>query len=281
MRLALSLCCLSLALLLHPALFKSQSHSPFRVIDLRQREIGYNSFDSMAITNREDFETFLRDISQSSYWNDKQAFLDALINAQIDFNREALLLLRHDEGSGSVKVIFETPVLRERTLFCEIRGHLTTAGTADMAYYCFALAVPKSSVNQVQLNRQVGFPQIRRLAPIQLSITERQPLKFTPQLPRKPPPLNCPKVSVVCPTGALELGKVYVLKAQVEGENPDDELIFIWSISAGEIVEGQGTRSLKIRINEQKGAITAALELGGIDPECPRAAICSLKLSTP
>jgi hypothetical protein len=101
-------------------------------------------------------------------------FVDMLLEAKVDFSKEALVLLRHSEGSGSVKVTFETPVLTDRNLHCEIRGHLFPpgyGGTADMAYYCFAVAVSKAQVSQVELQATPGGFSERRLAPIFLPIT--------------------------------------------------------------------------------------------------------------
>lgn len=177
MKVVLLFCCVTLAMF-HPHVLNNQSGSSFRTINIHQREIGYNYFDSMAITSSQDFNAFLEEVSQQLYWNNKQDFVDALRKAQIDFNQEALVLLRHDEGSGSVHVSFKTTVLQDKTLLCEIRGEpLRGLGTADMAYHCFALAVSKSLVNKVQLNEVVGLGPDRPRLTI-LSTTERQPLKI-------------------------------------------------------------------------------------------------------
>src|ERR1051325_7155829 len=122
MKVVLSLCCVTLAMLLHPNVSNNQSESAFRTIKIFQTELGYSYFESMAITTGEDFNAFLAEIPNQTGWNNRQGFVDALVNAKIDFNREALVLLRHDEPSGSVEVSFETPVLKDKTLFCETRG---------------------------------------------------------------------------------------------------------------------------------------------------------------
>jgi hypothetical protein len=181
MKILLSLCLLaftSVDTLLQPVVTTNQTRPAFRTVDVYRRNIGFSYFESMAITSREDFDAFLKELPQQ-VWNDRQNFVDALVKAQIDFDREALVLLRHDESSGSAQVVFETPVLKEKTLLCEIRGvFLADGGTMDMANYCFVLVVSKRQINQVQLNAVVGFPKRRPLPQILLPLNERRPLKF-------------------------------------------------------------------------------------------------------
>jgi hypothetical protein len=277
MKVVLSLCCVTLAMLLHPNVSNNQNESAFRTIKIYQRELGYNYFDSMAITTSEDFNAFLAEIPQQIGWNGRQEFIDALINAKIDFNREALVLLRHDEPSGSVIVSFETPVLKEKTLVCEIRGKFSGVGTGDMAYHGFALAVSKSLVNQVELTSVPGFAIAgRRPTTLLLSTTERQPLKVRHDVvPEKPGPGDCPKLIIGCPTDLLETGKTYVVKLVVEGGKPKYDLTYAWSVQGGEIVEGQGIPTLKFRVTHPNEIVKAFVEVGGFNPYCDRLATCS------
>ena len=187
MKIFLLLCCMTLAMAPHPTTSNNEIAPSFRVIDIYQREFGYSNFESMAITTGEDLNTFLEEMSQLG-WNNRQAFVDALLNAKIDFNKEALVLLRHTEGSGSVQVKFETPVLQGKTLVCEIHGELmAAAGTADMAYHCFALVVSKSLVDKVELKAVSGLFVPRPLPTVVLSTTERQPLKINRPTPAENP----------------------------------------------------------------------------------------------
>jgi hypothetical protein len=230
----------------------------------------------MAITSSQDLEAFLAEIPQQIGWNNRQGFIDALRNAKIDFNQEALMLLRHDEPSGSVSVSFKTPVLKDKTLVCEIRGEpLRGLGTADMAYHCFALAVSKLLVNQVQLNAKGGFFEQRPRPTILLSTTEKQPLKIRRDIvPEKPGPGDCPKLILNCPTDLLETGKTYEVKAVVEGGKPKFDVTYAWSVQGAEIVEGQELRTLKIRITQSNTIVKAFVELGGFNPYCDRLASC-------
>ena len=121
---------------------RNESTQSFRIIPIPKRETGYSNFESVAIMSKNDMDSFLRDTSKQIGWCNRQEFEGALRNAKLDFSEEALVLLRHTEGRGSVQVTFETPILQDRKLLCEIRGRpIRGSGTGDMAYYCFAVVV--------------------------------------------------------------------------------------------------------------------------------------------
>src|SRR4030095_1683169 len=151
MKILLLLCCVTLAMLLPPIVLKNESGSPFRIINIHEGDNGYRYFDSIVITSAQDFNAFLEEISQQLFWNNRQDFVDALLKAKVDFNQEALVLLRRDQGTGA-RVSFEDPVLQEKVLLCEIRGEAHGVALGIVSYHCFALAISKSLVNKVQLN---------------------------------------------------------------------------------------------------------------------------------
>ena len=195
--------CLILAILFHAGQLIDESAQSFRIIPIPSRENGYSNFASIVFMSQKDLDSFLTDTSTQIGWNNRQEFEDALRNAKLDFSKEALVLLRHTEGSGSVQVEFETPILQDRNLLCEIRGRPVPpghGGTADMAYYCFAVAVSKSHVSQVELQAVEGGFSERRLAPIVLPIIEKEPANKPLQPPVKQNQLqDCPRISVACP----------------------------------------------------------------------------------
>lgn len=276
MKLVLSLCCVMLAMLLPPSVFKNQSQPAFRTINIYQTDNGYKYFDSMAITSSQDFNAFLEEVAQQTWWSNKQAFVDALLKAKVDFNQEALVLVRHDEGSASARVSFETPVLKEKTLVCEIRSELSGMGIGVVAYYGFALAVSKSLADKVQLNAVSGTSN-HPLPTILLSTIESQPLKVRrdpPPLP-KPSPGECPKLLLGCPNDLLETGKTYLMKVVVEGGTLKDDVSYNWSVTGAEIVGGQGTRSLAVRITQPHKIVETWVSLGGINPYCDAVTSCS------
>src|SRR5204862_8054336 len=162
---------LFLSLLLSTLVFQAgplaaQKPQAVRLITIPNRENGYSNFESIAFNTKAELDSFIAASSKQSGWNSRQAFVDALQNANIDFAREALVLLRHDESSGSVRVTFETPTLVDRKLICQIRGKaLTGGGTMDMAYYCFAIVESRSVVSEVELRAVEGGFKERELPP--------------------------------------------------------------------------------------------------------------------
>jgi hypothetical protein len=89
---------------------------------------------------------------------------------------------------------------------------------------------------------------------------------------------DCPKVVVSCPAEVPEIGKVYVFKARVEGTDTTN-LSYSWTVSTGEIVEGQGTATLRVRFTEGGKELTATVEVNGLPLDCERVASCSLAVS--
>ena len=276
MKIFLSLFCMTLAMLLHPGVIKNESGSAFRTINMPQVNHGYGFFESMAITSEEDFKDFLKEMSARGAGSHPQGFIDTLLKAQINFDHEVLVFLRHTEGSSAVRVLFEPPVLKEKTLICEIRSESLGMGPQVVAYHCFTLVVSKSLVDKVQLNT-VGESSEGGRSTILLSTTERQPLNIRrdPPAPLIPAPSECPKLIIGCPTDLLQTGKTYVVKLVVEGGNLKDDVTYNWSVTGGQIVGGQGTRGLVVRINEPDKILEAWVSLGGVNPHCNPVATCS------
>ena len=279
----IALCCLLLAILFHPGQLVDQSAQPFRIIPIPTREHGYNNFASKVFMSKKDLDSFLADKSEQSGWNNRQGFEDALLNAKVDFSKEALVLLRHTEGSGSVKVTFETPVLQDRTLLCEIRGHPFPpgyGGTADMAYYCFAVAVSKAQVSQVELRAvQGGFSAVP-LAPSVLSIIEKETPNNPLELQVKENQIqDCPIISVACPAVAGGENKPIKFVASVTGNKPRSEISYSWSVTKGTIRKGQGTAAIEVDV---KGVglegLTATVEVKGFASNCNRLASCAMAI---
>src|SRR4051812_16750199 len=86
--------------------------------------------------------------------------------------------------------------------------------------------------------------------------------------------VECPTITIDCPTGSIILGQPSTITAHVEGGDPDAKLSYRWSVSSGKIVEGQGTLSIKV-LTEPGKHTTATLEIDGLENGCQRAASCS------
>jgi hypothetical protein len=283
-RMKIVLGCLLLLAILSPAgQLKDESSKSFRMIPIPNRENGYSNFASIAFMSKDAMDSFLTDTSTQIGWNKRQEFEDALLNAKLDFSKEALVLLRHTEGSGSVQVTFETPILQGRNLLCEIQGKPIPpgyGGTADMAYYCFAVAVSKSRVSQVELQAIEGGFSARRLAPIVLPIFEKEPANKVLQPPVKQNQIqDCPTISVTCPEAGRGENTPIRFKANVIDGKPRSEVSYNWSVSKGRISQGQGTAMIEVDVAaEDLEGLTATVEINGFEPDCNRVASCSMAI---
>lgn len=277
--------CVLLAILFNAGQSTNEGTEPFRIIPIPKREFGYGDFGSMVLMSENDMDSFLKKTFTRS-WNDRQEFEDALHNAKLDFTKEALVLLRHTEGSGSVEVIFEKPVLQDSKLLCEIRGIPIPpgyGGTTDVADYCFAVAVSKSRVSLIELQRIEGGFSERRLAPLLLPIIEKEPVNMPlEQTVTENQVRDCPRITVTCPEAGPESNTRIRFSVSVNGVKRMGDLLYNWSVSKGTISGGQGTAAIEVEatVMDQEG-ITATVEIGGIDPNCPRAASCSMVILSP
>lgn len=124
-----------------------------RVIPIPREEHGYSNFETTVIPSQAALDEFLKKGANGEQmgWNDRAGFEKALADAKVDFNRESLVLLRHTEGSGSVRVHVREPQVKGRRIICRIDREEPEMGTADMAFYCFALAVPKAAIDEVEV----------------------------------------------------------------------------------------------------------------------------------
>lgn len=127
----------------------------YRLIPITKREHGYNNFPTQLISSSEELKSFKSQVAKHEGWNNKSAFTKALTAAEVDFAKEALMLVRHTEGSGSIPVSLAIPKPVESGLLISNvqRSPLKSgmSGTADMAYYCYALVVSKALVRKIQL----------------------------------------------------------------------------------------------------------------------------------
>lgn len=122
-----------------------------RQLDIPKREIGYYNFDSCLLTSDVELESFLADVKGQQGWNNRGAFVPVLRAAKIDFTKSVLLLVRHTEGSGSIRVWVEPPVVRSDELVVAIGKEVPSMATSDMAFYCFALVVPCDVAQRVRI----------------------------------------------------------------------------------------------------------------------------------
>jgi hypothetical protein len=92
---------------------------------------------------------------------------------------------------------------------------------------------------------------------------------------------DCPTITVDCPTDLPEVGKTYTVSANVMGVDRNERLIYKWSLrgESGEIVEGQGTATIKVHIKNTNGSTTATVEVCGLEAKCHKTASCSFTVA--
>src|SRR5215510_2018319 len=90
---------------------------------------------------------------------------------------------------------------------------------------------------------------------------------------------DCPELLITCPDEVPETGKICVVKLRVEGVNPTTKLSYKTSVSSGEIVDGQGTSTLKVRFTEPEKSLTATVAVAGLPNDCGNTTSCTFVVS--
>jgi hypothetical protein len=85
-------------------------------------------------------------------------------------------------------------------------------------------------------------------------------------------PASCPTISVDGPSRIINPGETATFTATVDISDPK-KLIYNWTVDAGEIIEGQGTSTIGIKISKEWAqSLTAMVEIKGLPENCPNSA---------
>jgi hypothetical protein len=91
----------------------------------------------------------------------------------------------------------------------------------------------------------------------------------------------CPHISVSCPSDHKDDGPI-TFTAIVSGGDPSVIPVFNWAASAGRIVQGQGTSSIKVDMTGFGSQIpTGTVTVSGFNSACPATASCTLPIELP
>jgi hypothetical protein len=94
-----------------------------------------------------------------------------------------------------------------------------------------------------------------------------------------PPPPSCPNVGIECPDRVV-LGEPLTFRSTVSGGFPNITPIYNWTVSAGRIIDGQGTDTIHVDTAGLAGqSVTATLSMGGYTLEC--SATCTVQFPVP
>ncbi len=124
---------------------ESETVSPDDVssIAIPNRELGYQFLENTVIASSGDLDSFLQDLEDQPFWNDKDTFVSILQGEEIDWNVDNIIIFPHTEPSGSITVTPQEPVSEEGVVTIDILRDVPEVGTADMANYAFAYRVSK------------------------------------------------------------------------------------------------------------------------------------------
>jgi hypothetical protein len=116
-----------------------------RRVPIPLRDGVYEEFETTTITTDKGLKDFIQRGGKEYEWAAKywEAFGKTLTDAKVDFKTQALVLVRHSEPSGSIRVRHELTEEKDGVLRVTIRRKEPSLGTWDMAYYCWAYVVPK------------------------------------------------------------------------------------------------------------------------------------------
>jgi hypothetical protein len=101
-----------------------------------------------------------------------------------------------------------------------------------------------------------------------------------PKVELVPPP--CPYITVECPKDVnFDGGESF--SAKIVGDTKKTPIRFHWRVNLGEIVKGQGTRKIKVRLEPRwyPGDLTATVSVRGLDPSCLSEASCTSNVWLP
>lgn len=123
----------------------------FVLIPIVEREHGYKYFESQVLASRKELKEFLDTVAKQKHWNRKTEFLSAMEQAEVDFEKSSIVLARSTAGSGSYKVGLIRPKVRDGELLFRFKWDKPPLLTADMAYYCYAVIVPKGIAKNIRV----------------------------------------------------------------------------------------------------------------------------------
>jgi PKD domain-containing protein len=92
-------------------------------------------------------------------------------------------------------------------------------------------------------------------------------------------PLVCPSIQISCPDKVV-IDQALMFSATITGGSDNAKPGYNWTVSAGRIIEGAGTNSIKVDTGGVAGqTITATLSMGGYGLDC--ATSCSIQIPLP
>jgi hypothetical protein len=94
-----------------------------------------------------------------------------------------------------------------------------------------------------------------------------------------PPPPVCPNIEIICPTN-IAIDQPLTFSARLSSASPTLPPVYNWTVSAGTIIEGQGTSTIRVDTIGLAGqTVKATLRMGGYTIDC--SASCAVSIPIP
>jgi hypothetical protein len=122
----------------------SEDKIDIEFLTLTPREHGYSNFETTVIKSEEELNSLINEFIGQPNWNEKESILGEIREWDIDFDTSYVVFYRHTEGSGSIEVSVEEPILEGSIPTINILRDVPEEGTDDMAYYCYAFKVNRN-----------------------------------------------------------------------------------------------------------------------------------------
>jgi hypothetical protein len=115
----------------------------------------YDALTSTVINSRAELLQLISATGQSTRSGPLDAsdpLIGSLLAADIDYENEALVLLRQTSGGGGVRVSLDPPELQGKTFIATLRTTETNGfGATVMSYHFYAFAVSRARVDDVRV----------------------------------------------------------------------------------------------------------------------------------
>ncbi|MBC8278781.1 MAG: hypothetical protein H8E46_11160 [FCB group bacterium] len=125
----------------------------------------YYLIENKMIYSHAQLENYLIELRQSRYYIGYEHFEDSLNKVNLNFDKEALVIIKHRESSESTKVEFIEPVAHEDRLICIINRIVPQIMNLMEAHYCYALVVDKTIIREIEVKVEGKEDYLLRINP--------------------------------------------------------------------------------------------------------------------
>ena len=125
---------------------KSKISNMILKIPINFQDKGYKNIETKLISNREEFNNFLKSIKKQKGWNKRENFIEVLKESKIDFSSDNFLIYTFQESSSKVVIAVDAPISDGNNIVIKIGKESNKKVKKDkIVYYALAYKVKKSA----------------------------------------------------------------------------------------------------------------------------------------